>query len=206
MALEHLALEHLSTYNNMKKLTSIIGLSIIGLLSPSIAYAQNSVSTELGEVSNFGELISLIWAYGSNVIIVLAVFFVVLGSLFYVASAGNEERIEQGKEMIYGALIAIIIVLTSGVLIRLLHKPAAGSRGALAEVPGVIGNATNILIGIIGAFTVLMLIYSAVMYLTAHGNTNNIKKAHNAFRYAIYGLTIGVLAFAIVNTVIKLLV
>lgn len=196
----------MSTYKNMKKLTSIISALTIGLLSPRVAFAQDSVSTELGEVSNFGELISIIWAYGSNVIITLAVFFVVLGAFFYITSAGNEEKVDQGKEMIFGALIAIVIVLTSGILIRLLHKPASGSKGALAEVPGVIGNATNILIGIIGAFTVLMLVYSAIMYLTAHGNASNIKKAHNAFRYAIFGLTLGVLAFAIVNTVIKLLI
>ena len=189
----------------MKKVSSIISALLIGL-SPNMAYAQNSVSTELGDVSNFGELISLIWAYGSNIIIVLAVFFVVLGAFFYITSAGNEDRVRQGKEMVLGALIATVIVLTSGILIRVLHKPAEGTRGALSEVPEVIGNATNILVGIIGAFTVLMLVYAGVLYLTANGNISNIKKAHKAFRYAIFGLTLGVLAFAIVNTVIKLLI
>lgn len=181
--------------------------AIVAILSsPLIAYAQEGTQTPLGEVSTFGELVSLLWAYGTNVIIALAIFFVVLGAFFYVASAGNEERIAQGKEMIFGSLIAIVVVMFSGVLIRTLHKPAEGSSGALADVPNVIGNATNILIGIIGAFTVLMLIYSSFLYLTGRGDADKIEKAQNSLRYAIYGLVIGVLAFAIVNTLINFLI
>jgi hypothetical protein len=189
----------------MKKITLIIITLTTGLFIPAIAYAQTGTETPLGEVSTFGELISLIWAYGSNVIIALAIFFVVLGAFFYIASAGNEERIRQGKEMIFGALAAIVTVMLSGVLIRTLHKPAEGTTGALAEVPDVIGNATNILIGLIGAFTILMLIYAAFMYLTARGESGKIDKAHNAFRYALYGLVIGILAYAITNAVIRFL-
>jgi len=189
----------------MKKLTSIIAILTIGLLSPITTYAQNTTQTELGEVSSFGELISLIWAYGSNIIIALAIFFIVLGAFFYIASAGNEERIGQGKDMIFGSLIAIVVVMLSGVLIRTLHKPAEGTSGALADVPNVIGNATNILIGVIGAFTVLMFVYSGFLYLTGRGEADKIEKAHNASRYAIYGLGIGVLAYVIANAVIRIL-
>jgi len=191
----------------MKKLKYIIGsmLSLVVLMAPSLAFAQETTQTPLGEVSTFGELISLIWAYGSNVIIALAIFIVVLGAFFYIASAGNEERISQGKEMIFGAIIAIVVVMLSGVLIRTLHKPAEGSTGALAEVPKVITNATNILLGLIGGFTILMLIYAGFLYLTGRGESEKIGKAHNAMRYAIYGLIIGVLAYAIANTVIRFL-
>ena len=179
-------------------------LFISGLLIPSLAHAQGT-STPLGEVSNFGELVSLVWAYGSQVIIGLAIFFVVLGAFFYVTSAGNDERFGQGKQMVFGALIAIVLVLGSGVLMRLLHQPAQGATGALAEVPKVLQNATNILVGLIGAFAILMLAYAGILYVTGRGEAEKLEKAHNAFRYAIYGLVIGVLAYTIVNTVINLL-
>ncbi len=164
------------------------------------------MSTALGEVSNFGELVSVIWAYGSQVIIVLAIFFVVLGAFFYIASAGNETKISQGKQMIFGALIAIVIVLLSGVLIRTLHKPAEGTTGALAEVPQVIGNATNILTGLIGGFAILMLIYAGILYVTGRGEAEKLEKAHNAFRYGVYGLIVGALSYGIANAVINLLI
>jgi hypothetical protein len=180
----------------------IIGATI-GVLVPSIAFAQDTTQTALGSVSNFGDFVSLIWSYGSQVILALAVFFIILGAFFYVASAGNEDRISQGKQMIFGSFIAIAIVIFSGVLIRTLHRPAEGTTGYLSDVPNVINNASNILVGLIGAFTVLMLIYGGLMYITARGDSEKINKAHSALRYAVYGLIIGVLAYGLVNTVLN---
>jgi len=158
--------------------------------------------TELGEVNNFGEYISLIWAYGSKVIIAFAIFFIVLGAFYYIASAGNEEKIDDGKEMIFGSLIAIAIVMLSGVLIRVLHQPAQGTSGRLSDLPTVITNSTNILISLIGAFSIVMLAYSGFMYLTGGGEKTRITKAHKAASYSIYGLIVGFLSFGIANTVI----
>ena len=183
----------------------LAAILIIGLLSPAIAFAQTTTGTQtaLGEVTSFGDLITLIWTYGSQVIIALAVFFIILGAFFYVASAGSEERISQGKQMIFGSLIAILIIIFSGVLIRTLHKPAEGTAGYLSDVPNVIYNATNILTGIIGAFTVFMFVYAGLTYVLARGDTEKVSKAHAALRYAIFGLVIGVLAYVIVNNVVN---
>ena len=185
----------------IKSLALALGLGISWI--PGIAYAQDTLQTPLGEVSNFGELVSLIWNYGSQVIIALAVLFIVLGAFFYVASAGNEERIAQGRQMIFGSLIAIIIVISSGVLIRTLHKPTEGTTGYLSDVPTVIQNATNILTGTIGTFAILMMIYAGILYITAKGETDKIIKATAAFRYSIIGLVIGALAYVIVNNVVN---
>jgi len=189
------------------KIKSIIGVfSSLGTLIPQISYAEEvsemTTSTPLGEVSTFGELISLVWAYGVQVLIAFGILFIVLGAFFYVGSAGNEERKSQGREMIFGSIIGIIITMGSGVLIRMLHKPAEGTSGALAEVPEVIGNASNMLIGIIASFSVLMLVYAGLLYVTGKGDAEKIDKAHNAFKYSIYGLIIGILAYAITNTVV----
>lgn len=190
---------------------------IIGLLSPSIALAQIAdgampvtsngaaagTQTVLGEVSNFGEFISLIWSYGSQVIISLAVFFIILGAFFYMASAGNEERISQGKQMIFGSFVAIFIVIFSGVLIRTLHKPAEGTAGYLSDVPDVIYNATSILTGIIGAFAIFMFVYAGLTYALSRGDSEKVRKAHSALQYAVFGLVVGVLAYALVNNVVN---
>lgn len=173
--------------------------------SAAVTAVTTKTQTVLGEVSTFGELISLIWNYGSQVIIALAVFFIILGALFYITSAGNEDRISQGKQMIIGSLIAVIIVISSGVLIKTLHKPAQGSSLYLTDVPNVINNASNILIGFVGVFTVLMFIYAGINYMLAAGDADKIEKAHRALKYAVYGLIIGVLAYGIVNAVISYL-
>ncbi len=164
---------------------------------------MNNFQTQLGEVTNFGELISLIWAYGVQVLIAFGIFFIVLGGVFYITSAGNEERKSQGKEMIFGSLIGIIITMTSGMLMKVLHKPTEGTTGKLTEIPQVITNASNILISMITAFSILTIVYAGLLYITAKGNTEKIEKAHNAFKYSIYGLTIGILSYTITNIVIK---
>ena len=188
--------------NRFNKLSASALLT--GLIIPTLTYAQDN-QTALGKADNFGEFISLIWNYGAQVIIALAVFFVILGAFFYVASAGNDERISQGKQMIFGSFIAIVIVIFSGVLIRTLHKPAENTAGYLSDVPTVINNASNILVGVIGAFSVLMFIYSGFLYMTARGDTEKITKSHASLRYAVFGLIIGVLAYTIVNAVLNYL-
>ncbi len=178
-------------------------ISFSGFFLPALAHAQETTQTALGEVSNFGEFISLIWSYGSQVLIALAIFFIVLGAFFYVGSGGNDERISQGRQMIFGSFVAIVIVIFSGVLIRTLHRPAEGTSGYLSDIPTVIGNATNILVGIIAAFSVIMLVYSGFLYVTAKGDTEKINKAHHSVRYAVLGLIIGLLAYTAVSTLIN---
>jgi hypothetical protein len=178
---------------------------ITGLFLPAFAFAQETATTQtvLGEVSNFAELISLIWSYGSQVIIALAVFFIVLGAFFYVSSGGNEDRVDQGKQMVFGSFIAILIVIFSGVLIRTLHKPAEGTTGYLTDVPTVINYATTILVGIIGVFSVFMLVYAGFLYVTAQGDEEKVNKAHSAIKYAVIGLVLGVTAFSGVRLLIQ---
>jgi hypothetical protein len=183
----------------------LVGLAAgaLGLIVPLTAHAQATTQTALGEVSTFGDFVSLVWNYGSQVIIGLAVLFIVVGAFFYVASMGNEERVSQGKQMIFGSLIAVAIVIFSGVLVRTLHTPTQGTSGYLSDVPTVIQNATNILVGSIGAFAVLMMIYAGFLYVTAQGETEKITKATSALRYSIIGLITGALAYVIVNNVVN---
>lgn len=192
--------------NQKLSATTALSLFLASATYTPQALAQGAVQTALGEVQTFADLISLIWSFGSKVLIGLAVFFIVLGAFFYMASGGNEERVEEGKQMIFGSLVAIVIVLLSGVFMRLFHQPAQGTSGNLSEIPKVVGNATNILIGLIGGFAVLMLIYSAFIYLTAQGNRTQIQQAHKALRYAIYGLVLGSVAYAVVSVVVRFLV
>jgi len=180
-----------------------VAIGIFGLLVPASAFAQETTQTVLGSVSNFGEFVSLAWNYGAQVLIALAVFFIVLGAIFYVASAGNEERIAQGKQMIIGSLVAVVLVILSGVLIRTLHQPTQGTTGALTDVPTVIRNATNILVGTLAGFSVLMLTYAGFLYTTAQGDAEKVGKAHAAIRYAVIGLVIGALAYLIVTNVVN---
>ena len=67
-------------------------------------------------------------------------------------------------------------------------------------------NITNIINGVIGALgivAVIVIIIGGVSYMTSTGDAGKVKKAKDTILYGVIGLFICVLAFAIVNFVIK---
>ena len=63
----------------------------------------------------------------------------------------------------------------------------------------VIKNVTNTMFFIIGAVSVIMLIYGGIRYTTSGGNANSVTAAKNTVIYSIVGLVISILAYVIVN-------
>ena len=60
----------------------------------------------------------------------------------------------------------------------------------------------NVLLFVIGAISVVMLIYGGIRYTTSAGNAASVTAAKNTIMYAIIGLIIAFLAFAIVKWVL----
>jgi TRAP-type C4-dicarboxylate transport system permease small subunit len=63
-------------------------------------------------------------------------------------------------------------------------------------------NIVNIALYIIGAVSVLMLIYGGIRYTVSGGDTSAVTAAKNTILYAIIGIVVALLAYAIVNFVI----
>ena len=60
----------------------------------------------------------------------------------------------------------------------------------------------NVLLFVIGAVSVIMLIIGGIRYTISAGDSGNVTAAKNTIMYAIIGLVIAFLAFAIVNWVL----
>lgn len=194
----------MKTMNSYLKSWVIFSASI---LSANQALAQQAdpetTSTVLGEVENFGEFISLIWNFSSQFILGLAILFIVVGAFFYVGSGGNQDRIDQGRQMIFGSIIATLMVIFSGVLIRTLFQSSVGTTGYLTDIPNVLNNATLILMSILGAYTVIMFIYAAYLYVTSQGEVEKMIQANRSLRYAVLGLLIGLSAYGLITTILN---
>ena len=70
---------------------------------------------------------------------------------------------------------------------------------------GVFKQITNTILYIVGIIAVVMLIIGGVKYLLSGGDAKKVTDAKNTVLYAIIGLVIAFLAFAIVNFVITAL-
>jgi len=60
----------------------------------------------------------------------------------------------------------------------------------------------NVLLFIIGAISVIMLIIGGIRYTVSAGDGNSVTAAKNTILYAIIGLIVAFLAFAVVNWVL----
>lgn len=70
------------------------------------------------------------------------------------------------------------------------------------SVEGIASSAVNILIFVAATASVIVIIVGGIMYATSAGDPNRTKTAKDAILYAIIGLVISLLAFAIVNFVL----
>ena len=78
-------------------------------------------------------------------------------------------------------------------------KPLFGENGIFTTI-------INTALFVIGAIAVLMLIYGGIRYTISGGQTQAVTDAKNTILYAIIGIVVAILAYAIVNFVLSSLV
>lgn len=67
---------------------------------------------------------------------------------------------------------------------------------------GVFTTITNVLLFIIGAIAVIMLVIGGIRYTVSGGDQAAVTSAKNTILYAIVGIIVAILAYAIVNFVV----
>ena len=77
-----------------------------------------------------------------------------------------------------------------------------GVSDAASDPQTLVKQFVNIFLFAVGALSVIMLIWGGIRYTTSAGDSNKVTAAKNTVLYAIAGLVIAILAYAIVNMVI----
>lgn len=76
------------------------------------------------------------------------------------------------------------------------------NSGPNTSLTTLIKNVVNVLLFIVGVASVVMIIIGGLRYTTSGGDASNVTAAKNTILYAIVGLVVASLAFAIVNFVV----
>jgi hypothetical protein len=76
---------------------------------------------------------------------------------------------------------------------------ATGGEGSFRTLARTI---VNFFLYFLGFLATIMIIYGGILYVTSAGNDENVQKAKKILMYAIVGIIVILLSFAIVNTVI----
>ncbi len=79
--------------------------------------------------------------------------------------------------------------------------PKENSGGQMKLEDGI-KTIVNVLLFILGAIAVIMIIIGGIRYTTSNGDASNTKAAKDTILYAVVGLIVAVLAYAIVNFVL----
>ena len=74
------------------------------------------------------------------------------------------------------------------------------------DIGSIITSIVNILLFIIGAVAVIMVVIGGFKYVVSNGESAQVKSAKDTIFYAVIGLVVATLAYAIVNWVISALV
>ena len=106
--------------------------------------------------------------------------------------------------------LAAIVLASGSVSALTLQEGAEAARcdGCPADLfgdTGVFKQVTNTILYIVGIIAVIMLIIGGIRYVISGGDSKKVTDAKNTVLYAIIGLVIAFLAFAIVNFVITAL-
>lgn len=106
--------------------------------------------------------------------------------------------------------LVIAPILTQSASAMTLQEGAEAARcdecpSELFGDNGVFKQVTNVILYIVGIIAVIMLIIGGIKYVISGGDAKKVTDAKNTVLYAIIGLVIAFLAFAIVNFVISTL-
>ena len=117
-----------------------------------------------------------------------------------------------GRAMAAGAVSRPLIIAQEEVKEVEINNPAmAGAAAARADgMPaellgnnGTFTNLANTILYIVGLVSVVMLIFGGLRYVVSGGDSKKVTDAKNTVLYAIIGLVIAILSYAIVNFVLN---
>ncbi len=120
------------------------------------------------------------------------------------------------KKIVKQTLLVFTLMAVGLVLFQFIPAFAQGGLISPTDQPGRLAEATggqdslrqlvltflNFFLGFLGLISVIMIIYGGVLYVTAAGEQEKVDKGKKIIMYAIVGIVIILLAFAIVSTVL----
>ena len=106
------------------------------------------------------------------------------------------------------AAVANVLLAPSSFAFTLGIQDGANSARGVDQAVNLFGSSgifttiTNVMLFIVGAISVIMVVIGGLRYVVSGGNSTNITTAKNTILYAIVGLIIAIMAYAVINFVI----
>jgi len=137
----------------------------------------------------------------------LVAIFILWGAFLLMTSGGSPERVEKGKKTIFYAILGFIVLLVAGGVATLIANILGGTAepidgievgdAPITTFDGIIDILVTIsqwMFGILMALSIVMILYSAFLYMFSGGSDDKIKKAKDTLTYAVIAVVVAVFA------------
>lgn len=104
--------------------------------------------------------------------------------------------------MLLGLLVVSFAPATFAQFISAGDNPVAESTGGASSIRQLVLTMLRFFLGFLGIIAVIMIIYGGILYVTSAGNEESAGKGKKILMYAIVGIIIIFISFALVNTVL----
>lgn len=104
--------------------------------------------------------------------------------------------------MMAGLLMASFAPVALAQFISPGDNPVAEATGGQSSIRQLALTMLRFVLGFLGIVAVIMIIYGGLLYVTSAGNEENATKGKKILMYAITGIVIIFISFALVNTVL----
>ncbi len=112
----------------------------------------------------------------------------------------NIKKVRDGALSIF----AVSFALSANIASAIWTSPSKPS-GVPTNFDSAVLNATNWILGFVGMIAVLMIIWGGVTYLTSAGDEDKARTGKKTLSYAIIGLVVAGIAYAIVNVIVTVI-
>ncbi len=86
-------------------------------------------------VSTLGEYVQLVYSYAAGIIGIIAVVLIMAGGIMWIGAAGNEQVIGTAKEIIISALTAVVIIVLSFAILRIINPSLITQKFVVPKIP-----------------------------------------------------------------------
>lgn len=154
-------------------------------------------------------LLSNILTTIQSIVAILAVVMIVVGGILYITSGGDQGRVTLAKTAVTAAIIGLAIAVAAPTFLFEIYDILGGTQPAAASgaksLSVILFDLLQVLLGIIGTLSVLMLVVGGIMYMTSGGDSTRADTARKTIQYAIIGLIVAILSLVIVSQIINVL-
>src|SRR3989338_10448874 len=166
---------------------------------PLIVLAQSEYSPPISAKS-IQEILGVLIDLAKKLILPLSGIAIMIGGFMYVASGGSEERIKTAHRAITYGILGLVIVLGSDLVLGLVYglSPKLSPELYRGETIEQFFSRLGTFMGtVIMGVSVLFILYSGFLFTTGGGSQEKVETARRVLTYAIVGVAVALLAFAV---------